>query len=130
LAITGLAVPLLFSVTKLTVILFQIGAVVLLKIPGVENAKLQIDCMKELGASDMSSESIVTTDFFFFFFRLFVLALIIICSKFGTDISFRVLVVFQMAMTLVTYTLTRIWWNICHKVISAKACFNISQDVK
>ena len=119
--ITGLAVPLLFNVSKLTVILFQVGAVVLLKIPGVENAKLQIDGVKELGARELSAESLVVADFGIMLGRVFIMAMIILIERVGTDMAFRVLVLVQMSMTIVTYALTRIWWKMVRKTPVADA---------
>ena len=112
-----LSCGLLFEVSRLTVILFQVASSVFLVVPNIETGKLQFDVMKELGQPQTSTESLVVVEFAYFIGRLAVMGLILLGCYLESFLMFKILTIILMASAILSYVIFRLWWRAYRGVI-------------
>ena len=108
-----LSLGLLFSVDKLTIILFQLGSAVCLIIPNIETATLQLDVMKKLGHEKYNTESVVLVEFAYFVARMVGFGLIFLAFYVdGPSMwMFRILTVVFMSMAIICSVCVKLWYR-------------------
>lgn len=107
----GLSLGLLFEINTLTILLFQFGAVVLMVIPNIETAKLQIDYLRELGHKKFLAESMVFSEFAYWVSQVPLFAIMFVLVKTGSLFAFQILVVCLMALAAVNFILVKLWYK-------------------